>query len=394
MTAIANMGNGRIYGSSFNFGDYAADSIKFNLNSFWLEALSSGYSRKQILELSKEQGKELDAKFLEEINAMADGAKVNYNELLAFNIFHSLLLPEECTVLMAVGNASATGNTIFLKNSDKVGGSSLVGPNFYRNKEINVLRIIDGEDGVRIVGISAAGSTGLKMGINNFGIAAGTNIARTQEMARRKIDLSQLRAVDRAQLIREGLEKKTALDALNLVVSRVTNIAMATPGNVEFADANNAYIIESSYSVLAVEKVFNDVECRANRFQILHELNQPDDVSSICRYTRAKKLLNSKKGKITIHDMIDFSCDHSNGPGPNSICRHGESIEEEVSLSAMVMEINSKEPNKSKISVALGKPCCAWNADDGHITIEMDTPLEEVPEGFLDGSVFKKFYTE
>lgn len=145
---------------------------------------------------------------------------------------------------------------------------------------------------------------------------------------------------------------------------------------------------------MATKKIVDDVDSRSNCFVLLNDLNQEDDLSSICRYTRTQQILRQKKGKITGNDMISMSKDHENGPGQNSICRHGERYDEETTLSAAVMEVNGVEPDKSKISICLGKPCHAWCEPDGHITIQMDFDLNELESGFLYGDTFKKYYTE
>ena len=169
---------------------------------------------------------------------------------------------------------------------------------------------------------------------------------------------------------------------------------MSTPGNIEFADAQEAVIIEGSYRELAMERVRDDVAARSNRFVFLKALNREDDLSSICRYIRCQQLLAEHKGNVTAQNMIEFSMDHANGPGPNSICRHGTHFSEETSLSAAVMEIDGERPQESKITLALGKPCHAWRAKEAHITLDMTMGPEDIPEGLRNGEVWKKFYTE
>jgi hypothetical protein len=275
-----------------------------------------------------------------------------------------------------------------------VGGESLVGPNFYRNKEINVVLFDEMPSGLKIAGVCAAGTTGLKMGMNNRGLVGGCNIARTEEMYAKKLDLTQIRAVDRAYLLRIGLEETNVLAASNLVAGKILEAPMATPGNLEFADAREAYIIEGSYDRIAVKKVIDDVDSRSNMFITLQYLNKRDDVSSMCRYWRTQEILQAKKGKITLQDMVAISMDHANGPGPNSICRHGVSFHEEISLSAMVMEIDGKDPSKSKFGIALGKPCHAWRDPAGHVFGDMTWTHDQIPAGFYSGDTFKKFYIE
>ncbi|MFQ5902381.1 MAG: C45 family autoproteolytic acyltransferase/hydrolase, partial [Candidatus Binatia bacterium] len=331
---------------------------------------------------------------LEEIAGIARGAKIPYPEMLAYNLYAGLFSPDECTVMIAFGKATTSGNTVFMKNSDKIGAANLDGPQFYKNKEINTVLDVKPNGGPRIIGVSAAGTTGLKMGLNEYGVAVGTNIARTWELAQKKVDVTKMRAIDRAQLCRDALEKKSALEASQRITNVVLADPMATPGNMEFADAKEAILLEGSYDKLALETVREGVTARSNCFVLLKELNQWDDISSQARLVRCRQLLGENEGRISKESMIRFSMDHANGPGPNSICRHGQHYTEEVSLSAAVMEIDRQNPKRSKISIALGKPCHAWREEKGHINLDMSTEASAIPQDFVSGEVWKEFYRE
>ncbi len=378
-------------------GELLSSEIRENLLNFWNIMKNRGYQYKELLRTAISRERLLGTNRLEEINGISDGSGVEYPEILAYNLFHDLAFSEECTVLMAVGNASATGDTIFLKNSDKVGSESYIGPNSFKNKEINVIILLRPKEGNKIIGVSSAGTTALKMGLNDKGVATGSNISRTKELALKgaERDSTKIKALDRGALMREGLEKgKTALEASQAILPGLLENPMSTPGNIEFADAKEAIIIEGSYHEMATEIVRDDVAARSNCFVILKALNREDDVSSICRYVRCLKLLGDNKGKITRDKMIEFSMDHVNGPGPNSICRHGVHFSEETSLSAAVMEIDGKNPERSRITICLGKPCRAWRSEEAHITLNMEASLKDIPEGLLSGETWRKFYTE
>lgn len=378
-------------------GELLSSEIRQNLRTFWDNLKRMGYQKKELIKKAMKQEGLLNSPRLEEIKGIGDGVGMEYPEVLAYNLFHNIAFSEGCTVLMAVGKASATGDTIFLKNSDKVGSETYVGPNSYRNKEINVIVVINPKEGNKIIGVAAAGTIALKMGLNDRGVATGSNISRTKELAVRgaEKDSIQIKALDRGALMREGLEKgKNALEAAQAILPGLLESPMSTPGNIEFADAREALIIEGSYREVATEIVRDDVAARSNCFVLLKTLNREDDLSSICRYVRCLELLNRHKGKVTLEKMIEFSMDHANGPGPNSICRHGVHFSEETSLSAAVMEINGKSPEKSKIMIALGKPCHAWRAKEAHITLDMTMGSGDIPEGLITGETWKKFYTE
>lgn len=378
-------------------GKLLSSEIRNNLAAFWNAVKALGRDKREVMENALKLERLWSSQRLEEIEGIGNGACCGYPELLAYNVYHDLFFPEECTVMMAAGKSSATGSTIFLKNSDKVGSESYVGPRCYENKEINVVLAVNPEGGNKIIGVAAAGSTALKMGLSDKGVATGSNISRTKELVKRgtEKDSIQIKALDRGALLREGLEKGTnALEAAQAILPSLLENPMSTPGNIEFADAHEGVIIEGSYLELATEIVRDEVAARSNRFILLNALNREDDLSSICRYIRCRQLLEEHRANVTVEKMIEFSMDHVNGPGPNSICRHGTHFSEETSLSAAVMEIDGENPEKSKITIALGKPCHAWRAEEAHIALDMTMGTEDIPEGLSNGETWKKFYTE
>ena len=104
----------------------------------------------------------------------------------------------------------------------------------------------------------------------------------------------------------------------------------------------------------------------------MKELNDPHDVSSHCRYIRTQELLKVHSGKLTTDLMKRFSQDHMNGPGPNSIGRHGQHYSEETSQSSVVVGIDANSLTKTRMWAAFGKPCQAWTHPDGSIERAQD----------------------
>lgn len=374
-------------------GQALREAIHSNLANFWEASSSAGIERYTLLRAAKQLTQDYSDPVLEEIRGIAAGAQVEASELLAFNFCHSAVFADECTVLFAMGDVTASGKVLFLKNSDKIGSSTMVGPNFYQHKEINIVLVAEPEDGPAIIGVSSAGSTGLKMGVSELGIAVGTNIARTGELRKRKADTTQMRALDRVQLAREGLQRSNALEAANYVAGRVAESPTATPGNIEFVDSTRGVVVEASYDRVALHIVKSGIASCSNSFVVLRELNDPADVSSYCRYVRTQQLLTSHRGNLTPDLMKQFSQDHENGPGPNSVCRHGKHYEEETSQSAMVVELDKADPRRTRFWIAMGKPCHAWQYPDGNFEGRMDQ-LGRVPGGFLNGDTWKRFWLE
>ena len=383
------------YERGLKHGAYFRDEIKHNLTSFWQHVLDLGASRNSLLRLVQNIHKsDLNETSLLYFSGISEGAGVALPDVLTLNLLKPVLYPDECTVLIAFGDSTANGKTIMLKNSDKIGSERFKGDRFYKNKELNVLILEKPDNGNTIAAIAAAGEEAIKIGLNDKGVAFGSNIARTVELSARTLNVSQIRALDRGWLGKEGLTKaNTAREAAQLVLKSLAERPMSTPGNIEFVDPKKGFIIEGSYDRLAFQEVDQGTHARTNKFEILKDLNDPFDVSSYVRYVRSIELLRMNRGKIDVPMMIRFSQDHENGPGLNSICRHSPNYTDETSLAAAVMELDPVKPESSIFHAALGKPCRAWNDPKGHISIRMNE-LPVIPPEFLNGDTFKKFYIE
>ena len=369
-------------------------AVAGNVAAFWSRCAALGFYRPSIFRHACLLSQDYSDALLQEIRGIARGSGLPPDELLVFNLLHGVVFPDECTVMLAMGDATANGKVLFMKNSDKIGNESMQGPNFFGNKEINILVVLRSDNGPAIVGVAAAGSAGLKIGASETGTAAGCNIARTIELGQRKVDTTQMRALDRTQLVREGLNKTTALEAGSYAAARMAERPTSTPGNIEFVDSGSGAIVEGSYDRVALQVVKSGVAARANSFVVMRDLNDPADVSSYCRYVRAQELLASNRGRLTPELMRRFSSDHANGPGPNSICRHGVHFTEETSQSSMVVEIDPQAARETRFWVGLGKPCHAWWHPEGFLSGRMDRLDDTFPNGFLNGEVWKRFWTE
>ena len=316
--------------------------MRANLGGFVSALAARGIGPRALRDRAVREQRRLAESTLAQIRGLAEGAGEPYSLLLAYNLYGELAAADGCTVMAALGSASATGRTLLMKNSDQLGNDSMVGPGYHLHKDIYVVQATRAANGRRIVGLSAAGATGIKVGVNDCGVAAGSNIARTSELAARKTDVSQVRASDRTQLLREGLEEETAVAAAQRILAKTMEAPTSTPGNMEFADAAEAWVLETSYDRFACDVTRDGPLVRTNRFQTLEYLNDPGDVSSVERYARCSALLEAAaaNGGVSFDDLVAASGDHANGPGESSICRHGDDYHEETSLGAGVVEID------------------------------------------------------
>jgi hypothetical protein len=385
---------GRPRALGFAHGAQAREAVRSNVGRFWTQVERMGYDPETLLRQVARWEEETPLARLEEVRGIALGSGVAYEEVLAMNRLGGVVSPDECSVAVAHGSAGRDGHTIFLKNSDKVGGPELSGPGFCCGKEINVLLCFRPEGEPAVMGVGAAGTTGFKFGCSDRGIAVGSNIARTVALKQRNVDLTTVRAADRAQLGRDALRAGTAREAALYVAGVISRNPMGTPGNMEFVGADEAWFLEGSYDRVSLLVGRDDVFVRTNRFQVLHELNDPEDLSSYCRYVRAMQLVRARKGSVDVEAMIGISMDHGNGPGMNSICRHDPDSRSETSLSAGVVDIDPERPERTAFHVCVGKPCHAWRSAEGHVTLTFDRDPASIPASFFDGAAWRAHYTE
>lgn len=377
-------------------------AIRHNLEGFWTAVTDRGIDRETVLAEADERADDLAGVTRAEIEGMAESAGVPYRDLLAFNCFEETLVPDGCTTAIAAGDAAANGDTVFFKQSDKKGADEFEGEEYHEHQQINVVRVEDPEDDSlnKIIGVTAAGSTAVKMGVNEHGVAIGSNISRTVTFDEEGKDSKDWAAASRGAYMRQGiLHGDTAFEAAEHIVPKLFEDPMSSPGNIDVADADRAVVLEGEFTHLASEWVEDDVIGRANKFQVLDDLARGEDEipSSYSRYDRVMEVLEANAGDVDVETMRDLSVDHTNGPGLGSVCRHEEhGYTDETSLSAAVFDIDGDDPGNTDVYIALGKPCHAWRTEegDGWVHLTVDATEDDVPERFLTGDAWLEHYTE
>jgi len=376
----------------FDLGCQLKEDIRHNLALREQDARARGIEKRELSHFIQEYAALSSDSSLHLMEGLSRGSGIPFKSILRFNALQDVLSPEGCTTFAAVGKATSDGKAVLLKNRDKSGNYKFNGSGYYENREVNITLAIKTNNGNVILGVAPAGSTGIMMGLNKYGVAAASNFGRAQEISH--LSSKELYGTSgRPQMLREGLECSSAQDAVNLVLAKLTKSPMGTPGILWFVDARNIYVIEggSVNNQFAVQHITDGATFRSNHFLLLDQLNNKKSVSSICRKIRANELVEENFGKINKEKLMKFSMDHKNGPHDNSICRHSKNPEEPATVSAAIMEINGENPHKSKISIALGSPCWAWSNKGGNITFQMDEDIKSIPQRFLDGSAYKEF---
>lgn len=393
-----NMDYYREYGSEH--GERLSAAIEHNLDVFRRAIEARGLDLETVRDAAREKADLLSLATHAELDSKAETASVDRTDLLAFTLFEETLVPDGCTTAIAAGEAAANGETIFFKQSDKKGADEFEGEDYHQHQQINVVRVENPDNANGIVAVTAAGSSAVKMGMNDQGVAIGSNISRTTTFEEETTDSKDWAAASRGAYMREGLLHG---DTANEVAEQITPMLfadpMSSPGNIDIADHERAIILEGEFTHLASEWVEDEVIGRGNKFEVLDDLARPEEEipSSYNRHRRVMEVLEANNGDVTVGDMRELSIDHENGPGLNSICRHQENdYTDETSLSAAIFDIDENDPEDSTIYIALGKPCHSWRTDEGEGWIELTAGVSEneVPDEFLSGDAWLEHYTE
>src|SRR5262245_34737813 len=141
------MTRGLAYDSGLRQGRIARTAIRANLRAF-ADALPD---LRRLRDRAAAEQRALSRGTLVQIGGIAAGAGEPDSLLLAYNLYRDRVFGDGCTVMAALGSASATGRTLFMKNSDQLGNDSLVGPGFHLHKEIYVVQATRADNGRRIV---------------------------------------------------------------------------------------------------------------------------------------------------------------------------------------------------------------------------------------------------
>ncbi|MWG34994.1 C45 family autoproteolytic acyltransferase/hydolase [Halomarina oriensis] len=374
-------------------------AVRHNLRGFRAALDCRGLNRERVCRIAAERVSELPATTRTELQATARAAGVPYRDLLAFTLFDESVSPDGCTVAAATGAATAGGGTVFFKQSDKDGAASFEGQGYHRHRQVNVVRTERPTGRNHVVGVTAAGSTALKMGMNDRGVAVGSNFAATAAFDADEADLDARMAVSRGEYLRQGLlHGDTAVEVAQHVAARLLESPMASPGIIEVADADRVVVLEGAQTSLAGEWTDDGVVVRANAFGLLDDRSPlvSELASSRRRADRAETLLAAADGAVAVGTMRDLSVDHANGPGDDSICRHEtDDYTDAASLSAAVFDIDGERPAASDCYLALGTPCHAWRSDegDGWLRLSPTATADDVPERFLTGEAWLDYYS-
>jgi len=190
---------------------------------------------------------------------------------------------------------------------------------------------------------------GIWFGVNECGIALTASDAHTI-----KKYPEQKNAGDKITAIYEEIiaSSSTLKEAEKIMVDSFRK-KIKVPDMLIITDSKTALTYEYTPEKQILDRKTLGPMLRANSFLVL--VGAPckkDDPSSHLRYEREKELLS---GKITLSKIKKILRDHKNGPGENSICRHGKKNGEYTTQYTAIAKITAM--NIMIYYIANKKPC-------------------------------------
>lgn len=279
-----------------------------------------------------------------------------------------------CDTMVALGNATANGNVIFAKNSDRQPNEPLLMLRVPRQRhskgtqlKCTYITIDQARETYDVLLLKPSWMWGAEMGANEYGLAIGNEAVFTKVKQGPKALLGM-------DLVRLALERcKTSTDALHLITELLEKYGQG--GNCGYqknfvyhnsfliADRNSAWVLETSGPYWAAEKV-KDVRAISNRLTIGKEFDMahPDLIKhaiakrwcrsesdfdfarcysnhlvtrfsgSASRHAICSTRLEQEKGQITVETMMQILRSHDPKHGTmrpfdrhslGSVCMHG-----------------------------------------------------------------------
>ena len=284
---------------------------------------------------------------LDELSGIAEGANVDYGELLSMNlnthISHIYSATLACTQVLATGSATADGKTYIGKTRDLSKGPLLA-----------VLLHRKYDDGSYINEVHTAGRMTIPDGVNQYGVSVTCS---GQWSPRVKVDLRRASSAWMTLNLQIVLrEAKTTAEAIEILREQPRACGM----QVLVADGASAAALEVTDDELDVFEPEDGLLVRTNHYfspSLAHLRPTPEENhGTLDRFDRATELMQKRRGSIGMADLLRVLSDHAKPP-KESICRHGNGDPEGRTIAATFVC-----PEDRIVWSTLGPPCLGIQA--------------------------------
>jgi hypothetical protein len=211
---------------------------------------------------------------------------------------------EGCTNIVVAGERTVHSHPLVCKNRD-VSGAGI------RPQAVVTYPSIGDRHG--FVTLSTCGSVLVFQGVNDAGLVAANTFVNVDT------DTDTEQEILNGVLVRQILEEcSTVADARAFIagcpLDRIQGLTLV------LADGTNAVMLEIDPLVAEVRTISGPIAVRTNHFV---GARPDDEESTAMRFVRARELAADLPGEVSRTELFAAAGDHHNGPGPDSICRHG-----------------------------------------------------------------------
>jgi isopenicillin-N N-acyltransferase-like protein len=285
---------------------------------------------------------ELAPHFVEEMQGLAKGAGVTFEEVLLLNVRDELLMSlrpqpsEGCTSFGCSGDVTLSGQPILGQTKDTAAIS----------KDLYVVIAVSQEGRPDLLQMPYAGEFGV-FGLSSSGMAIFGNALYVKGRPTGYLPLSLFR-----RLVLEA-------DSLGEVIDLVETHGIATVGSLTIGDRHGRIVaIENTDHGHAVVKAQNGILAHANHVNdaVLanFEVYEEDERNvSHHRQNRLVQQFEPERGRLTTAFAMRCLMDHDGYP--DSICRHPKPGRDLQTTAAVVVE-----PTLGRLHAVRGLPCQSW----------------------------------
>jgi isopenicillin-N N-acyltransferase-like protein len=269
---------------------------------------------------------------------MADGAAIDFNDLLALNCMEALTedaLHAGCTSLAAAPEATADQTLLVGHNED------------WLPDDFDAVYLIHARPAAEPAFLAVTyGGLLPNIGFNEHGIAQCCDSVYPNDVRigvpRIFVSRAVLAAHTPSEAIRAAVNRQRAAGYNHLIAHSSGDIY-----SVEVS-AENFEVIYGADGLLVHTNHYASAHMRAV------ERDSEELISSRVRYNRASRLLRSQAGRLSLKSLQAILADHVNYP--QSICCHTETgdtpIERQQTIASLLMDLTSQT-----MHVAWGTPC-------------------------------------
>ena len=340
--------SGTPYEIGFAHGSGAKERVKVSLDTY--KAMFKDFSNIE-WEDARERSKgfiapieQYSKDLLEELKGVAEGAGVDFLDILALNARSELVLQgaegqsDGCTAIAVTPEKSKTGDVLIGQNWDWKS----------TQRDACIILKIRQNNKPDIFMITEAGIIG-KLGFNSAGIGVCLNALSADKKPEGLPLHIALRGILDSEILSDAIvaagRQKLACCA-NFLVAHTDGEAV----NIEVGP-DDFDVLYPENGIIAHTNHF--LSLRLNNFKDTTKQKFPD---TFVRYGRAMKFLKAIDGKVGTEDIKTIFKDH--GGYPDSICRHDD-LKDPVGLRAATVFSMMINLSKKEVELAFGEPCRA-----------------------------------